>query len=54
MSHKNHQALSVVLTSGDYILQFFDVSKKALREDIKELSLDNIPLSLNIEALPIM
>lgn len=54
MSHKNHQGLSIVLTTGEYTLQFFDVSNKAVRDDIRKLSLDNIPLTLNIEAYPIM
>jgi hypothetical protein len=54
MSHKNHQALSIVLTTGDYTLQFFDVSNKVQRANIKALTLDNIPLTLNVEAYPIM
>jgi hypothetical protein len=54
MSHKNHQALSIVLTTGEYTLQFFDVSNKAVRSDIQALSVDNIPLTLNVEAYPIM
>jgi hypothetical protein len=54
MTHKNHQTMSIVLTTGEYTLQFFDVSSQAMRADIKAMDLDNIPLTLNVEAYPIM
>ena len=50
---KNHQSMDVVVTSGEYLLQFWDVSGKAYLEWLEhDINLSVIPITIDISAYP--
>ena len=54
-TQKNHQSFQMVLTSGDYVLELYDLSQIEYTEWlVEELGLAKVPLTIAIEALPIL
>ena len=54
-NEKNHVSLNVVLTSGDYLLQFFDDSDYQYAQWIsQDLGLERVPIMLDLDSFPIL
>lgn len=54
-NQKNHISMNVVLTSGDYLLQFYDLAGQKYSSWLaNDLGLEDIPISVSMEAYPIM
>lgn len=52
---KNHQSFQVVLTTGDYLLQLYDLSSEDYTKWlVEEVELSQVPFTVYIESYPIL
>ena len=52
---KNHNAIDILLTTGEYILQIWDVSTGDYNDFlVKDLRLKSVPFTVKGESLPVI